>query len=322
MSYSDPEGNSISIQSVENFGGWTSDGKLIFDPLDKDVGIHQITVTIADSYGATAEQNFSLTVNNINDPPDINPMLTQHLTEGQTFSYQVIASDPDFDSGDSITFTAIGLPDWLSLSQTGFLTGTVPDGDVGEYSIEITATDSFGTTDTQTLEINVGDSSDSELIYDDYADQPYHQYWVYLGANTEMLSEFRAAVGEAVEWLKDYEQVGTGEYPAGHPIFVGPFTGVTSAKKTYDDIGELQLSGRLNYLSFGENGHQISRGEDDSPGIEFSQFNSFNPSSHSWLTQSGIKNTGIYASDFLELLNVASQNGEAADVLFEGELNA
>ncbi len=80
------------------------------------VGTHDITVT-ATNGDESVDQNFTLTVNNVNDAPSLSPQLnaTTIATEGASFSYTTYASDID---GDIVDLSSTILPSWLSASLT------------------------------------------------------------------------------------------------------------------------------------------------------------------------------------------------------------
>lgn len=75
-----------------------------------------------------------------NSAPTIQGQPATAVTVGESYSFQVAASDPD---GDALTFSATNLPAWMSLNaSTGRLTGTPAAGDVGTYAgIRISVSD-------------------------------------------------------------------------------------------------------------------------------------------------------------------------------------
>ncbi|PPC74485.1 hypothetical protein C4K68_25550, partial [Pokkaliibacter plantistimulans] len=75
----------------------------------------------------------------------------QSATEDSSFTFTVPADTfSDVDAGDSLTLTATltdgsALPGWLSFdARTGTFSGTPDNGDVGNLSITVTATDTSG----------------------------------------------------------------------------------------------------------------------------------------------------------------------------------
>ncbi len=76
------------------------------------------------------------------DGSNLPPMITspgdQVVGEGQTVSMAIIASDPD---GDSLSFSASGLPDGLSIDGAGLISGSPSFGSAGTYVVEVTVAD-------------------------------------------------------------------------------------------------------------------------------------------------------------------------------------
>jgi large repetitive protein len=107
------------------------------------------TVTAKDSVGATGEKNFSVTVN-----PAVTITTTSPLppwTVKQPYSQSIAAAGgiPGY------TFTDAGatLPQWLTISAGGALTGTPPAAGTFDFSLKVT--DSIGGTNTKGFELQI-----------------------------------------------------------------------------------------------------------------------------------------------------------------------
>ena len=88
-----------------------------------------------------------------NNPPNLNAPGNQTHTEGQAINLQLSASDPD---GDSLTYSATGLPSGLSLnSSTGLISGNLASGSVGNYSVNISVIDGRGGSDSESFSWSV-----------------------------------------------------------------------------------------------------------------------------------------------------------------------
>ncbi|MEI8608727.1 putative Ig domain-containing protein [Enterovibrio sp. Hal110] len=103
-----------------------------------------ITITVTDDGIGTLSATltpFSITVNDINNPPVITGVPAVSIAEGNSYSFTPSASDLD---GDTLTFSIANLPGWMSFDTvSGALTGTPLNADVGAYAnIQITVTDS------------------------------------------------------------------------------------------------------------------------------------------------------------------------------------
>ena len=75
-----------------------------------------------------------------NVPPTLSPISNQSINESSDYSYQVFATDSD---GDSLTYSFIQAPSWLSIdSLTGLITGTAPNvTDNTNFAIEVVVSD-------------------------------------------------------------------------------------------------------------------------------------------------------------------------------------
>ena len=141
-------------------------------PLNGDVGDVSIRVTATDTSGATASQDFSVTVANVNDAPVASVVIADQSTnEDAGFSFTVpAASFSDVDVGDTLTLSATladgsALPSWLSFDPaTQTFTGTPANGDVGDVSIRVTATDTSGATASQDFIVSVANVNDAPVI--------------------------------------------------------------------------------------------------------------------------------------------------------------
>ena len=104
-----------------------------------------ISVTASDETESTSA-TFTLTVEEVNDPPVVPSISTQTAIEGQAFSYQAPSFvDPE---GESVTYTATlndgsALPAWLTFNpESHTLSGTPSDADTpATLTISITASD-------------------------------------------------------------------------------------------------------------------------------------------------------------------------------------
>ncbi|MGA0242455.1 MAG: putative Ig domain-containing protein [Candidatus Marinamargulisbacteria bacterium] len=156
----DPDGDSLTYRATYNDGplpSWltfNADTRT-FSGTPTTTGDWEIKVYAEDTKGAKVSDTILIRSNNI-------PMVQQALTDpgtfttNQLFSYTMPATtffDPD---GDTLTYTATynggDLPNWLSFNaNTRTLSGT-PQA-VGEWRIDITATDTKGATVSDALNL-------------------------------------------------------------------------------------------------------------------------------------------------------------------------
>ncbi len=141
-------------------------------PSNDDRGQISVRVTATDKSGATATDEFSLTVNHSNDTPVVaNPLADKTVSEDALFSYTVPSNTfADSDLGDVLSFSAAlssgaALPSWLSFNtQTGTFSGTPENGDVGQITVRVTATDKSGATVSDDYKITVNNTNDAPTV--------------------------------------------------------------------------------------------------------------------------------------------------------------
>ena len=121
--------------------------------------------------GTTAYSNGSasvtLTVSSVNDPPTVaNPIADQGATEDTAFSFQFAANTfNDVDAGDSLTYTASGLPAWLSFNAgSRTFSGTPLNADVGTVTITVRATDASNAWVEEQFDITVANTNDPPTV--------------------------------------------------------------------------------------------------------------------------------------------------------------
>ena len=103
---------------------------------------------------ASADDTFTLTVDNVNDSPVVSTAIADQSTdEDGAYSYDASAAFSDADLGDTLTYSATladgsALPAWLTIdANTGVLSGTPDNGDVGSYSVNVVASDGTASAD-------------------------------------------------------------------------------------------------------------------------------------------------------------------------------
>ncbi len=103
-------------------------------------------------------ETITITVGDVNRPPELNPIGDKQVDEGQTLEFVVSATDPD--SGDKLTYSARNLPSGASFSLDWTFTWTPAFGKDGSYQdILFTVTDNGNPplSDSETITITVGD---------------------------------------------------------------------------------------------------------------------------------------------------------------------
>jgi Ca2+-binding RTX toxin-like protein len=159
-------GDSLSL-SV-NAPAWLTyaNGMLTGAPGDAEVGTHSVTLTATDSAGESAQQMFSITVNDVNDAPQLmQPIADQSATAGQGFSMTIPAGAfHDVDAGDSLTYSmrmadGSDLPSWLAFdANTRTLSGVAeapPAGARVSMQLQVTAADRMGASASDVFALSV-----------------------------------------------------------------------------------------------------------------------------------------------------------------------
>ena len=132
-------------------------------PENEDVGaINVVILSVTDGISGPIKQAFMIDVINTNDPPEIISMPVFTATEDARYNYSIAAYDMD---GDSVSFIATALPDWLYLTNIGgnkaIIQGTPENQHVGQSeTLIITAQDPFYATATQSYAITVLNTND------------------------------------------------------------------------------------------------------------------------------------------------------------------
>jgi RHS repeat-associated protein len=102
---------------------------------------HTVTVLVTDLRGATAQQTFQLTVH-ANHPPVIGSTPGLHVYVGESYSYDVDATDPD---DDTLVYRLDGAPLTMSIdADTGVITWTPETRHIGNQSVAVVADDGRG----------------------------------------------------------------------------------------------------------------------------------------------------------------------------------
>jgi hypothetical protein len=138
---SDPDSDTLTF-SASGLPSWAAideaTGQVSGTPSNADVGTSTITITVSDGT-LSADFSYDLTVTYTNHAPLINGAASQTTPAESLYSFTPTSSDPD---GDTLTFSASGLPGWASFNtSTGQVSGTPTNANVGTSNITITASD-------------------------------------------------------------------------------------------------------------------------------------------------------------------------------------
>ena len=133
-----------------NFDLNASSGELWFITSDPDVPQLMTTLTVSDPYGEFSKVEVLVYVDNVNDPPTIWVPPRKATFEGESVHINPVASDPDLDKGDVLTFylnlgalTFVAPPNAIEFdTNTGRLViHAIAEAMNGEWEINISVSD-------------------------------------------------------------------------------------------------------------------------------------------------------------------------------------
>ncbi|WP_039279437.1 putative Ig domain-containing protein, partial [Pectobacterium brasiliense] len=133
-------------------------------------GNRTVSVTANDDASSTATSTLTLTASNNASPVVSGTIAAQSIAQGGSLNVTVPAgtfTDPD---GDPLTLSATladgtALPAWLSFNPaTGTFSGTPVNGDVGNLTIKVTATDGSSASVSTTFGLTVTNVNDAPVV--------------------------------------------------------------------------------------------------------------------------------------------------------------
>ena len=134
-------------------------------PSNSDNGFHWLEIGVQDGKGGLTTRNYTIFIQNQNDPPIFTVNSIPLLNEDQFFSFQISAID--IDPGQSIiSWVIIGeSPSFLSLdSSTGNISGIPRNNDVGIFTLNVRVIDHLGVYSQKEFTLEVIDTNDPPEI--------------------------------------------------------------------------------------------------------------------------------------------------------------
>ena len=152
----DPQGGPLSYSSPlvpNNATLDSSSGLFTFTPAYGQAGAYTLTFSATDAAGLTSSETVNVTVLKVNRPPLIGHISGHQLIVGQTFTLQLPITPST--AGDAVAVSVDGLPDDATFNpNTNTVTWTPTAADVGNYGLQITATEG-GQTAVQSVSLTV-----------------------------------------------------------------------------------------------------------------------------------------------------------------------
>ena len=151
---SDPDGDVLTWSASGLPAGLTIDsasGDISGTPNFSSVGLYSPVVTVSDG-ALSVSSTISIEITDVNRPPVLDPIALAAISEGDSISTVLSATDPD---GDTLSWSATGLPTGFAINPTtGVLSGSADFSSAGSYPIQIVVDDGLAQdTDTATLVI-------------------------------------------------------------------------------------------------------------------------------------------------------------------------
>ncbi|MEQ9541573.1 MAG: tandem-95 repeat protein [Deltaproteobacteria bacterium] len=136
-----------------------------------DVGTHPVILRAEDLAGNYVDQDYDLTVVNVNDAPSLagNTDVTVG-TVGQPYAYSIDATDPDLavNPSEDLTFSLDTSPAGMSINEsdedTALITWTPAANQAGTSTVTVRVTDAGGLFDTRTFYIDVASGNQPPTI--------------------------------------------------------------------------------------------------------------------------------------------------------------
>ncbi|MBW4674418.1 MAG: SdiA-regulated domain-containing protein [Desmonostoc geniculatum HA4340-LM1] len=124
---------------------------------------------IADSQGLQSTAIVNVSVTGVNDAPTVvQPLEDKIISTSKLFSFNVGDKFTDIDRGDTLTYTATGLPTESDIANTGLIFGYISQ--TGIFAVTVTAADGKGGSVSDTFDLTVANNkatSGNDIIFID-----------------------------------------------------------------------------------------------------------------------------------------------------------
>lgn len=152
----DPNPQETLRYSLESNANWLTlfaQGELAGIPSNDHVGMYALKVVVTNSKGKSAQQQFSLRVANVNDPPLLANTPPPRAVEGGAYSFRFTATE--IDKNDALTFGASLKPAWLLLDSNGAASGTPTRTNLADTVLTVYVEDRAGARDQKNFSIPI-----------------------------------------------------------------------------------------------------------------------------------------------------------------------
>lgn len=166
---------SYSVQNLSSFEINSTSGVINFTPSQSELGNYTIQLTITDTRGASVSQNLQLQINNTPDTPvwvtyDFSSLT---IVEDRQFNFLLRASDNDLlinaiseniTFSSNLSFISITYQSTSNITALAVLSFTPNASTVGNYTVQLNATDSTGRTNSTDVSFTVLADTDAPSI--------------------------------------------------------------------------------------------------------------------------------------------------------------
>lgn len=117
--------------------------KFSWTPTYEQAGVYpNIVFKVKDAAGLETARSITITVNNVNRPPQLAELEPKTVKENMPLTFQLVGSDPDKENEGKLTYSAEGLPEGATLdATTGTFYWTPTFEQSGEYPMKFTVSD-------------------------------------------------------------------------------------------------------------------------------------------------------------------------------------
>ncbi|BDZ66599.1 putative Ig domain-containing protein [Methanobacterium ferruginis] len=289
----DPDGDTITYSASNLPEGATfnpTTGVFSWTATSDQTGTYHVTFTVSDG-NATISKTITITVNTA---PTLDSIPDKTVDENEKLNFTVVGHDAN---GDTLTYSASGLPEGASFnSTTGVFSWTPTYDQAGTYHITFTVSDGISS-DSKEITITVNNinraptlntpnnkavGANQELNFSITGNDPDGDTITYSASNLPEGANFNSATGEFT-WTPTYAQIGT--YHITFTVSDGDLTDSKTMDITVNNVNRAPTLNTPNNKAVNENkelNFTVNGTDPDGDTITYSASNlpegaSFNP---------------------------------------------
>ncbi len=169
----DHDGDPLTFSKVSG-PAWlniTPDGTLSGTPDASDISVNIFTVQVDDGYGVPDAAILKITVRGPNNAPvfDAEPIVDEVIAYMDRPYSSTLSNNVTNPDNDTLIYSKISGPAWLTVVENGALTGTPGEGDMGTNVFTVEVTDGYGGTDQAVVNVEVALGPEEVVLLADAA---------------------------------------------------------------------------------------------------------------------------------------------------------